>query len=84
MIETAVIKSRRSKDISFDEQDSIPLEKFHFPVRVTLYEVDRNGVRSSLGHTFIVLPHNLDTFQVKTNKLYSTIYRAKNSIRFLK
>lgn len=84
VIETAMIRSRRSRNVSFNDQDSIPLEIFQFPVRVTLYEVDRNGVRFSLGHTFIILPHNLDTIHFKTNKLYSTIYRAKNSIKVLK
>lgn len=84
VIETRMIRSRRSKDVSFNELESIRLEKFQFPVRITVYEVDRNGVRFSLGHTYIVLPPNLDTFHVKTNKLYSTIYRAKNAIKILK
>lgn len=90
VIETRVIKSKKSKEISFSDQESIQLEMYQFPVRVTLYEVDRNGVRFSLGHTFILLPQNnhdtsSSSFQfVKTNKLYSTIYRAKSSIKVLK
>lgn len=52
LIQTPIIRSSESAAIEFPHQ-TMQLQESDFPVRVTLYDVDMNGVRFSLGHTFI-------------------------------
>jgi hypothetical protein len=52
LIQTPIIRSNESASIEFPHQ-TIQLLESDFPVRLTLYDVDVNGVRFSLGHTFI-------------------------------
>lgn len=80
MIQTPVFKSDEETCISFPQQ-SIRLLESEFPIRVSLYDVDKNQVRFSLGHTLImdVQPEALDSAQtvIVTQDLCPTICSAK-------
>lgn len=53
-IQTPIIRSTESTSIEFPSQ-RMELLQSDFPIRVSLYDVDTNGVRFSLGHMFIRL-----------------------------
>lgn len=53
-IQTPIIRSTESSSIEFPSQ-RIELLGSDFPIRISLYDLDTNGVRFSLGHMFIRL-----------------------------
>lgn len=81
--QTSVIKSRKSTSIKFPEEP-VSLKRSDFPLRLTLYDVDKHQVRYSLGHCFVDLTDadsfSLATQVILTRRLFPTLYRAKNSV----
>jgi hypothetical protein len=81
--QTSIIKTRKSTSIKFPEE-RILLRRGDFPLRVTLYDVDKHQVRHSLGHCFVDLTDadsfSLATQVILTRRLYATLYKAKNSV----
>lgn len=80
MIQTTIFESSESDSITFPCQ-TIGLKESEFPIRVTLYDVDKNRVRFSLGHTFI-RPEDATQCAsgeavILTQELCSTICSAK-------
>lgn len=78
MIQTPVFKSDQESCISFPEQ-SVRLLQSEFPIRVSLYDVDKNRVRFSLGHTLVMGEQLFDSGKtvIVTQDLCPTICSAK-------
>ncbi|XP_074605200.1 uncharacterized protein LOC141858373 isoform X2 [Brevipalpus obovatus] len=53
--ESKFVTSRKSKTLKFTDSDHVYLGPEDFPIRISVYEVDKNLVRSPLGH--VVLHH---------------------------
>ncbi|XP_015782473.1 uncharacterized protein LOC107360354 [Tetranychus urticae] len=81
LMETPLIKSRKGSFVKFNEEsDSIEISVDDFPLRVSLYEMDKNKVKSPLGHSIIdyLTSLNVSTLnQIVLNvRLYETVFEA--------
>lgn len=82
VMETPLIKSRKGSFIKFNEPvDCVEVAANDFPLRISLYEMDKNKVKSPLGHSIIdyltSLSHVTTLNQIVLNvRLYETVFDA--------
>ena len=78
VLETPVITAGESTSIEFPTQ-VIALHDTDFPVRISLYDVDRNRVRVSLGHTLLGIQEPSAAGEppvTRTQRLWPTVCSA--------
>ena len=79
--ETSFVKSKKSKLIKFDEKETFRISADCFPLRISLYEMDKQKIRYNIGHCFLEVNtrDNYQTNQIIELDLFSTIYKAKKT-----
>lgn len=76
--ETSFVNSRKSRSIEFAESDSVYLSYEDFPLRISVYEMDKNKIRSALGHAVVNCQPLISTIGQTsiTLRLYTTVFDA--------
>ena len=79
--ETSLVRSRKSRFIRFNENQSFRLDINWFPIRVSVYELDKHKVRYNIGHTFLTMDPRDDhqTNRIVELDLFSTIDKARHA-----
>lgn len=80
-MQTGLIKSRKSSIIKFNEKEKFSVAYKQFPMRISLYEFDKNKVRLCLGHCFLNIDTKdaFSTTQIISIELHPTIYKAQSA-----
>ncbi|KAI1294154.1 hypothetical protein HDE_06179 [Halotydeus destructor] len=78
--QTKLVKSKKAKNLNL-AAEKIQLKRGDFPVRVTLYEMDRHHVRLSLGHCFLDIADRdqfLPEKEIVVNRiLHANVFKAQ-------
>ncbi|CAG2164217.1 unnamed protein product [Oppiella nova] len=79
--ETTLIKSKKSKLIKFNDKEKFDVFNDNFPIRISIYEYDKQRVRYNIGHCFLNINtrDNYHTKQLIELNLYTTLYKAKSA-----
>ena len=79
--ETSFVKSKKSKFIKFDEKQVFRMSADWFPVRISIYEMDKQKIRYNIGHCFLSVNtrDNYQTNQIIELDLFPTVFKAENS-----
>ncbi|XP_054162147.1 uncharacterized protein LOC128960101 [Oppia nitens] len=77
--ETSFIRSKKSSVIKFNKKEKFHILGDNFPVRISVYEMDKHRVRYNIGHCFLAVNthDNCQSKQMIELTLESTIYAAK-------
>lgn len=78
--ETNLVKSKKCKIIKFNENEKFAIDNQQFPIRISLYECDKQKMRFSIGHSILHLNtgENYHSNQIIELDLFQTIYKAQN------
>ncbi|CAG2112750.1 unnamed protein product [Medioppia subpectinata] len=79
--ESPYIKSKKSKLIKFSEKERFDVLGDNFPIRLSVYEYDKQRVRYNIGNCFLNIDvrDNYHTKQIIELSLYKTLYKAKSA-----